>query len=166
MELADRQISGSVQPYHTARAMKFEDAQAFLARCADQARTMAGETVRQTIDELAAQSYAVAGACVLLGSGRTTHDLAAILASHPAVHTAEGEFYRAALRSACESCGLPVLGIKERELFGRTATAMLIDASQIEHRLSAIGKTIGPPWRQDEKLCALGSWLLLSATAK
>jgi hypothetical protein len=161
IELADRGISGSAQPYHAAKPMKVDEAQAFLERCADTTRAMALKAVQAAVGELAEQGYKIARSCILLSSGRTTTELAAILASHPAMHTAEGEFFRQALRSACEACGLSVSAVKERELLSRSAAALGIEPDGIERRVSAMGKPIGPPWRQDEKLCALASWLVL-----
>jgi len=141
--------------------MKLEEAEAFIERCAGTSRAMARTAVQAAVGDLAEQGYKVAGSCILLSSGRTTTELASILASHPAIHTAEGEFFREALRSACEACGLAVSGVKERELFNRGAAALRIAPDEIERQLSAMGKIIGPPWRQDEKFCALASWLVL-----
>ncbi|HEX3682630.1 MAG TPA: hypothetical protein VHU83_08795 [Bryobacteraceae bacterium] len=166
IEMCDRRVSGSVQPYHAARLMKLEAAQAFLNERADSSRRMASEAIRTALDELTAQGHQAAASCILLGSGRVTHGLAAILASHPAVHTAEGEFYRDALRWGCESCGLTVSGVKERDLLSQSAAALHLASDEIERRLAALGKLIGPPWRQDEKLCALASWLLLANSLK
>jgi hypothetical protein len=165
IELCDRRVSGSVQPYHAARLMKLEAAQAFLNERADSSRRMASEAIRTALAELTNQGYRAAASCILLGSGRMTHGLAAILASHPAVHTAEGEFYREALRWGCESCGLTVSGVKERDLLTQSAAALHLSATEIDRRLAALGKLIGPPWRQDEKLSALASWLLLANSA-
>src|SRR5207244_771335 len=140
IDLADRGISGSAQPYHAAQPMKLEEAEAFLERCADTTRAMARKAVQAAVGELAEKGYQIAGSCILLSFGRTTTELAAILASHPAIHTAEGEFFRQALRSACESCGLAVSCVKERELFSRSAAALRIEPDGIERRVSAMGK--------------------------
>jgi hypothetical protein len=166
IELADRGISGSVQPYHAAQPMTLEEAKAFLDRCADTTRAMARKELTAAVAEIAEQGYEIVGSCILLSSGRTTTELAAILASHAAIHTAEGDFFREALRSACESCGVTVSGVKERDLFGRTAAALHLAPDRIEARLSEMGKVVGPPWRQDEKLSALASWLVLADSAK
>lgn len=166
IELCDREISGSVQPYHAARLMNLEAAQLFLNERAQSSRRMAREAIQTALEELDAQDRHAAASCILLCSGRITHGLAAILASHPAVHTAEGEFYREALRCGCESCGLSVSGVKERDLLTQSSAALRLPADELYRRLAALGKLIGPPWRQDEKLCALASWLLLANSAK
>jgi hypothetical protein len=161
MQTADPRISGSLQPYHAAREMQLAEAEAFLDRCGTATRRMAETAVREAVVELAGKGYTVAGACVLLGSGRSATGLAATLRSHPMIHTAEGDFFRAALKAACESCGLPVLGVKEKELVRQAAAALSIAADDLQLRVAALGKNIGPPWRQDEKLCAIAGWLAL-----
>jgi hypothetical protein len=142
--------------------MKFTDAEAFLARCTAAARQMAETAVKMTIADMARKGYAVAGACVLLSSGRPTPDLAATLRSHPMIHTAEGHFFRDALKTACESCGLSALGVKEKELIQQAVTTLGISAGDLQRRITELGKSVGRPWQQDEKLCAVAAWLALS----
>lgn len=166
VELADRGISGSVQPYHAAEKMKLQEAEAFLAHCAETTQAMAQTAVRDAVAEVMAKGYKIAGACVLLGSGRATVELAAILASHAMIHTAEGNFYRVALRTACERGGLALWDIKEKELRNHAATRLGLSTDALERRVSEVGKTIGPPWRQDEKLCAMASWCIIASTGQ
>jgi hypothetical protein len=161
VQTADPGIRGSLQPYHAAKQMKLSDAEAFLDRCNAATRRMAETAVREAVAELAGRGHTVAGACVLLGSGRPATGLAATLRSHPMIHTAEGDFFRASLKAACESCGLPVLGVREKEIVRQAAAALGISAEHLQLRVAALGKSIGPPWRQDEKLCAIAGWLAL-----
>jgi hypothetical protein len=79
------------------------------------------------------------------------------------IHTAEGEFFRAAIRQGCESCGLAVSGVKERDLAACTASALGIPGEELLRRIADLGKLAGPPWRQDEKLCAMASWMMLGS---
>src|SRR5205085_934554 len=96
--------------------------------------------------------YQVLGACVLLASGRALPGLAGILASHALIHTAEGEFYRDALREACKSCGLHETGVQERKLTGEAARALGRSGEDLQSKVAGFGKVLGPPWRQDEKM--------------
>jgi len=155
LELVNREIPGSVQPYHWAKDMKLEDAEAFLRLCAEAAAGMARAGLRDALAALAGRGYEATGCAILLAAGRPARDLASTLRSHPAIHTAEGEFFRNALRVAAESHGLAVTGIKERELAGDGA---------LERRVAELGKTIGPPWRQDEKLSCLAGLRVLAGS--
>jgi hypothetical protein len=144
--------SGPKQPYHAAVSMPVPDAGVFIQRCAASTLVMATNAVQEAVAELARTGFEIAGACVLEGSGRSPGDLARILSSHPLLHTAEGEFYRSALKQACVSCGLVCIGLKEKGLLD----------SQSEHRALEWGKPLGPPWRQDHKLAALAAWHILA----
>jgi len=135
------------QPYHAAESMKLTEAEAFLARTEKIAVEMAAEAVRTAVARLAAGGYRVARAAVLVGSGKPLPELAKILAAHPLIHTAEGVFFREALKAACERCGLAVASVKEKEV-----PAALIA------RTAAMGKALGPPWTMDEKLAAAAAF--------
>jgi hypothetical protein len=161
VQTADPRISGSLQPYHAAKEMQLAGAEAFLDRCSAATRRMAETAVRDAVVELAGKGYNAVGACVLLGSGRPASGLAVTLRSHPMIHTAEGDFFRDALKTACERCGLPVIGVKEKELIGQAAAALGVTAEHLRLRAVELGKALGPPWRQDEKLCAIAGWLAL-----
>jgi hypothetical protein len=161
VETADPRMKGSLQPYHAAKEMKIAEGESFLARCATATQRMVETAVREIVAELNSRGHAVTGACVLLGSGRPTPDLAATLRSHPMIHTAEGHFFRAAVQTACESSSVPVLGVKEKELARHAAAVLGISAADLQRRVAEMGKAIGPPWRHDEKLCAIAGWLAL-----
>ncbi len=161
VELAERGIAGSKQLYHTAEQMSLPDATAFVEQCMVATGAMAQAAISQAISELAGKGYEVAGACVLLSSGRPLPDLAKTLASHALIHTAEGEFYRDALKSACKACGFVAAGIRERDLMGRATAILQLSDEELQRRISELGKSVGPPWRQDEKLSALAGWISL-----
>jgi hypothetical protein len=44
----------------------------------------------------------------------------------------------------------------------RASAAIHISPAELQQRIAALGKTIGPPWRQDEKLCTIAGWLVLA----
>lgn len=162
IELVDSAAPRSWQPYHAAAEMELSRAEAFLDRCANVANSMAAASLRSTLAELRDEGYEIAGCGLLLASGRPLGDLAKTLASHPAIHTAEGEFFRNAVKLGAESCGLPVAGIKEKDLLSGGAAGFGISEDELIRRISAVGKSIGPPWRLDEKYCALAAWLVTS----
>jgi hypothetical protein len=162
VELAGPGIPGSIQPYHAAKEMSLDQADAFLKRCATVAAANASRALREAIAELTDNGISIVGAEVLLGAGRPTPDLARTLASHPMIHTAEGHFFREALLTACESCNLPVNRIKEKDLPAQASARLGLAPKVLEKRVLELGKAIGPPWRQDEKLCTLGAWLVLA----
>ena len=166
IELADPRIQGSVQPYHAVEEWELKKAEKFLKRCADRTRHLAQQALRAVIEELRKKGQDVVGCGLLLSSARPLPNLAATLASHALIHTAEGEFYRDALARAGEHFRMPVMGVKERELFARGAADLGVAAGELERRVGEMGRAIGPPWRQDEKYAALAAWLALAAAPK
>jgi hypothetical protein len=90
----------------------------------------------------------IAAVGLVLGSFRLPLSLEALLASHPACHAAEGEMSREAVFAAADVLGLPVTGVRDRDI-------------EISAAVSAMGKSLGPPWRKDEKLAATVAWLAL-----
>jgi hypothetical protein len=162
VELVASDIARSAQPYHAAAEMKLPAAVAFLARCADAADKLAGAGVQDALAKLAERGYQTRQCGVLLSAGRPVGDLESTLASHPAIHTAEGEFFRNALKRAGDSHGLAVSGIRERDLSKVAAERLRVSADDLQRRIGEWGKAIGPPWRQDEKLAALIAWVVLA----
>ena len=65
----------------------------------------------------------VVGAAVLLASGRSLPPLEKILAAHPLIHTAEGEFFRHTVSQACEDLQISVTAIRQRDLDERAKAA-------------------------------------------
>lgn len=151
------------QPYHAAERLDLQEAEKLVRRCADTARLLGRQALRAVINDLRKKGHEVVGCGILLGSGRPATTLAATLASHALIHTAEGELFRDALTQASEHCGLPVTGVKERELHARAAAELGVSASELGRRVTKMGLPMGPPWRQDQKRAALVAWLALAA---
>jgi len=124
---------------------------------------LAQRGLEAVVDELAKAGHDVAGCALLRASGRPLPILAATLASHALIHTADGEHFRDALSHAADHCGLPLVGVRERELLARGEAAVGLSADELLRRVGEMGRALGPPWRQDEKLAALAAWLVLAS---
>jgi len=162
IEMVDRGVPGAAQPYHAAAGLNLRDAERMVTNCAARAALLAQRALAAMVQELLSAGYAVTGCGLLLASGRPLPALESILASHPLIHTAEGELFREALRAACRECGVPVAAVKERELFTRGTAELGIPADALQRRLSEMGRAMGTPWRQDEKYAAMVGWLALA----
>jgi hypothetical protein len=150
------------QPYHAAEELPAARAEALVARSLATANRLAQEALASAVKDLRAAGREVARAGLLLSSGRPLPaELQAILAAHPLIHTAEGEMYREALRAGCERASIPVLGFRERDILATASTRLALAPETLRARVAALGKPLGPPWRQDEKLAALAAWQLL-----
>jgi hypothetical protein len=118
------------------------------------------QAIREMLDAVSAQNYRVLGCGMLLASGRALPSLQKILASHALIHTAEGEFFRNVVREACESLGIPVVGIRERELDERANATFGKAAARLRQNIASLAKTVGSPWTQDEKTAALAGLIV------
>ncbi len=163
IELVDPRTPGGKQPYHAAERLDLKKAEELVRRCTDEARRLARQALRTAMDDLREKGHDVVGCGILLGSGRPATTLAATLASHALIHTAEGELFRDVLARASDHCGLPVMGVRERELYVRGAAELRIPGDELQRRLTEMGRPLGPPWTQDEKHAALVGWLALAA---
>jgi hypothetical protein len=159
---ADPTISGAKQPYHFAAGLGLREAESYLANCAAVSERLAFEAIKEVVEDLKARRCPIAGSAVLLASGRPLPDLPSILASHALIHTAEGEFFRDAVKKACERLEAPVTAIKERDLDGRARTTFGNEASRMQRRVSGLGSSIGPPWTKDHKTAALAAAIILA----
>src|SRR5436190_4036822 len=90
IEIADRTIPGSVQPYHAAKTLGLKQAESLLKRCTDSSRSLALAALQKLIDDLGA-AHKVIGCGLLLGSGRQMKSLETTLASNDAIHTEDGD---------------------------------------------------------------------------
>jgi hypothetical protein len=149
------------QPYHTARRRPSAEAAPFIARMQAEARDLAYKSIHSVQGDLEKQGYELAHCGLLLASGKPLPDLAHILASHPLIHTADGELFREALLYASRQCGFAVLTAKESELLAAGSHALHQQPDQLARRLTHLGDSLGSPWAQDEKFAALVAWLAL-----
>jgi hypothetical protein len=153
------------QPYHTAEKMARQDATKFIRGVQMEAKRLALSALRSLQTDLAEGDFKLVRGALLLASGRALPALEQILASHALIHTADGELFRDSLRTACARFHLPVQGIREKELFAMASKAFDVQPAALKQRVTAFGKSLGPPWSQDEKFAALGAWLTLARRA-
>ena len=140
-------------------------------RAAELSEAKAGPFVREARQDAArralaalrslSSSYPLVAAGVLVSVAKLPSDLAAILRSHPMVHTAEGALYRDALAGGAEVCGLEVVRIPRRELGSRFAVALGKKEKEAQDWLLSTGREIGPPWARDQKDAAMAAIVAL-----
>jgi hypothetical protein len=164
--ITDATIPGATQPYHHAANMGLQQSESHIANCAALSKSLALAAIEQVVRELDGRQYRVVGSAVLLASGRALPSLAKILAAHPLIHTAEGEFFRNSIRNACERLKISVEAIRERELEERMKAAFGNSASQMQREIATAGSSIGPPWTKDHKAAALAALLVLSPASE
>jgi|SRR5579863_1320703 len=161
IELVDHSTRDAKQPYHAAAEMDPKDAEKFIHQAIERTALHALHALSELIDGVRKNGHSVSGCGMLLASGRPLPALAATLASHALIHTAEGELFRNALANAARQQKLPVTAVRERDLYASAAGALGLPVDRLREHTSAMGRAVGSPWRQDEKLAALVAWLAL-----
>jgi hypothetical protein len=161
IEIVDSNIAGSKQPYHAAAGLNLQEAESHVAACVERSSQLATAAVQSAIADAKHNGYQVSTAGVLIGSGKPIPELQKILASHPLLHTAEGELFRNAIIAACKRSCLSVLAVKEKELTVLHSQKLGVSDAVIQRQLVRMGKIVGSPWRQDEKLASRVAWMAL-----
>jgi hypothetical protein len=163
--LADPRVAGSLQPYHAAAERGLAKGAALVSDLQARARRLAQQGLASVKKELEDRGYALVGATVLLAAGRPLLDLETTLSSHALIHTADGEHFRDALVGASADCKIPVSRIRERDLLRTAETSLGMSASALQAIVASLGRALGPPWTQDQKLAALAAWVALATSS-
>jgi hypothetical protein len=160
--IIDSKVAGAAQPYHYIAKKEIHVAEKHLIRCASESGRLALEALTQLSTELRERGFMLTSANILLSSARPLPDLEGILASHPLIHTAEGEFFRQVFRAALEKLKIPVVGIRTRDLDDCAVKAFGNAAFAIQKRIDGMGRSLGAPWTKDEKTAALAAAIVLA----
>jgi hypothetical protein len=160
--IIDPAAKGVNQPYHYVEEMELAAAERHIAKCAVESRRLAQQELESVISALRGRGFRVTGSAILLSSARPLPDLDEILSSHALIHTAEGEFFRHAFRTALERLEVPVTGIRESELDEHAKKHFGAVASETRKRIDAMGRALGPPWTLDEKSAAMAAAIVLA----
>ena len=166
IDITDPKTPGAIQPYHYVESFALQKAESHIAKCAAASQILALASIWELHDLLKDKGYGVAGAAILLSSARALPDLPKILAAHPLIHTAEGEFFRAAFRKAFESAQIQVTGIPEKEIPQRIKTVFGTGAPGLQQRVADMRRTLGPPWTTDQKTATLAASIVLAEMQK
>jgi Holliday junction resolvase len=148
--------------YHRATEVACNEAEALIGT----ARTQASDRVRKEIQDLASalsdRGIAVVAACMQGGNARLPTSLPEILAAHSRIHAAEGAFYRDVLADGCAQIGLPVSRVPAPDLLAVASKTLACNEDKLRERLATLGKQLGPPWGEDQKLATLAALIALN----
>jgi len=122
----------------------------------ESARLAVHQHVRLALQELLQTTPAIECAGIPVGSKEVPQKLAAILASHPLIHSAEGAFYQQAVADACTHHNLPVFTAREKAVW-------LECAPKMQEELTALRTSVGPPWGEDQRIAAAAALFALKS---
>lgn len=165
IELADAHDPESRQPYHAVEGLPVAEAAKRLAAWEARAATLAQEALARIASRLAQAGHRLSGVGILASAGRRGSNLAATLASHALIHSAEGEHFRAALEAGAEGCGLSVIRVPARALEADAARTLGKSPGRLREAIQRLGRDVGSPWAADQKAAALLAWVVWAREA-
>ncbi len=161
IEMADPREPESRQPYHAVEGLAVGEAAGRLAAYETRATTMAQQALARIARGLDEAGQRLSGVGIVESSGREGSTLAATLASHALIHTADGNHFRAALAAAAERTGLRVLRVSARGLEAEAAAVLGQPPHVLREAIQRLGREVGSPWAADQKAAALLAWVVL-----
>jgi hypothetical protein len=161
VELSDPKVPGTRQPYHDGYFKQNEDAREIarlvrvIERCAQEAVTAFLAEARRAVAEPAGPMRAglVVGSVI---------DPAKVGNPHIRAHANEGRLFRTVLEEALQSQGVDCSIVVDKHLAAAAARGLRRSSRDIARTLTQFGKTLGSPWRAEEKAAAAAAWLALS----
>lgn len=162
IEMADPRAPESRQPYHAVEGLPVAEAARRLAAYEARAGLAAQQAIAGLAGRLEKAGHPLCGVGILESSGRKGGALAAILASHALIHTADGDHFRAALAAAAQTNGLFVLRVPARALEAQAAVLLGKPPRVLGDMIQRLGRSVGPPWAADQKAAALLAWVVLT----
>jgi hypothetical protein len=158
VELSDPAVPETQQPYHAGMGLLEEDEATISSRTAIVQR-VAALSVKATLDDFATAGHRTLRAGLVVGS---LTDPRSISNPHIRAHALEGQLFRSVLARALEAHGLTCSVVLERDAYTKAATTLALSEDDVKRAVSALGRSLGGPWRAEEKLAALVAWMNLS----
>jgi hypothetical protein len=149
--------------YHHAAEISLTQATRLIQQAETAARDAANLAVSDALDHLRTLKITAKAAGIATASKPGPTDLAAVLRSHPMIHTAEAALFQRALASACEKCGLAVTSAREREIWARAAKTSGAKEALLRKRVEDLRKSVGAPWGSDQKTATAYAVLALAS---
>ena len=149
--------------YHEAAELPPARATALVKQAREASQKAARPAIEDVLRDLESRKATAAVCGVLSGSTPLPDDLSRILRSHPLIHAADGALFLQAIVSACESHGLTVTAVREREVWARAAAAWGLTEPGLRKEMDALRKSVGTPWSADHKTAAVAALFALGS---
>ena len=159
VDLSDPGAPETRQPYHDG-FFKEEHDSPEIARRVKIVKRRAQTSMRALIEETcgATRPGVSARAALVVGS---VIDPRQIGNPHIRAHAREGRLFRTVVEDALRSHGIECDVIVEKQLTTRAAADLRRPDAEIKRAIAVFGKTVGGPWRAEEKAAATAAWLAM-----
>jgi hypothetical protein len=138
------------QPYHAAEDLSAAEAEDVVARVTAAAAAGAEAALTAVVSDLV--DHDVVAVALRAAGGQPLPDtVAGVLASHSAMHAAEGQLYRDALADAAAGLGIASSLYERRGVEARAAAHLGVSEAELASLVAELGRRLGPPWRAEHK---------------
>jgi hypothetical protein len=159
--LSDPDAPETRQPHHGSRGVEMDDRReiarrtTIIERCAKQAIAdlLDGQVRPPNCDRLQIRAALVVGSVI---------DPQTVGNPHIRAHAFEGRLFRTVLEEALTAHGVACEVIVEKQLGAQAASALKQSEPVIKRTVSAFARTLGSPWRGEEKAAATAAWTVLA----
>lgn len=159
IRLVDPAFPETGQPYHEVLDLPWDKAQVAVRKIASRIEKTASKEIGRLVREAQAEGAIVCGIGIV-GAGE--RNLEKIGSAHIRAHAAEGVLFRAVLEAGSAANDVPNRRFDERSLDKIAETELRMSTTKIKAQLAQFGRSVGSPWRADEKAAAIAAWLALS----
>jgi hypothetical protein len=156
VQLCDPAIEETRQPYQSDVGEAEEDERAIARRVAIIERA-AATSVKALVDAVGLPARARAG--LVVGS---VIDPATVGNQHIRAHANEGRLFRTVLEEALRQRGVRCSVTVEKQVAAAARETLGRSDAQITKVLTMFGRTLGSPWRTEEKSAAVAAWMALA----
>ncbi len=158
VEMHDSAVPETKQPYHDG-FYQTEENQREIARRVAIVKGRAARSIKALLNEEWLDGSTCRGAALVVGSVIEPEKVGN---PHIRAHAHEGRLFRVVLQDALRVAGISSEVIVEKQLAKQTASVLRRSERDIARVLDAFGKTLGSPWRADEKAAASAAWIALA----
>jgi hypothetical protein len=157
IDLCDPAIPESRQPYHAGMG-RLETDEAEIARRRKVVIQATTHSVAKLLGDYRKSGYRIRSAFLVVGS---EIDPAQVTNPHIRAHALEGRLFATAVEEAMHAEHLACSVIVERKLYTRAAEVLRRSEDDLRRLVTELGRSLGRPWRADEKTSTLAAWLAL-----
>jgi len=154
VDLSDPNIVETRQPYHDGFGTEHEDPREVARRAA-----IIDRCAKKSVADLLRDTDGATRASLVVGS---LIDPEHVGNPHIRAHANEGKLFRTVVEDALRSHGVPCDVIVEKHLATKATAQLRRQPREIDKTVAGFGKTVGSPWRADEKAAATAAWMALS----
>ena len=157
VELCDPSVPESRQPYHHAMGTLEED-EAEIRRRTRVVQRAVAKSVKALLAAYREIGPSPHRAALVVGS---LIDPAKVGNPHIRAHALEGRLFRTVLEEALQSARIACASVIEKDVYAKAAAALGLTEAEVKRTVADLGRTVGGPWRADEKLATAAAWMQL-----